>query len=102
MLEEMIFIPFDKGFEQMRSGLEELAYMNSNNEAYLMLEDCVYKIDVSLGRMEKVWDNLNSSNCTASDKAHRFEYRQRADDQRQRSVDHTFGLCRRRSGIRTD
>ncbi len=32
----------------MRSGLEELAYMNSNNEAYLMLEDCVYKIDVSL------------------------------------------------------
>ena len=68
MLEEMIFIPFDKGFEQMRSGLEELAYMNSNNEAYLMLEDCVYKIDVSLGRMEKVWDNLNSSNCTASDK----------------------------------
>ena len=39
----------------MRSGLEELAYMNSNNEAYLMLEDCVYKIDVSLGRMEKVW-----------------------------------------------
>ena len=68
MLEEMIFIPFDKGFEQMRSGLEELAYMNSNNEAYLMLEDCVYKVDVSLGRMGKVWDNLNSSNCTASDK----------------------------------
>ena len=68
MLEEMVFIPFDKGFEQLKSGLEELAYMNSNNEAYLMLEDCVYRIDVSLGRMEKAWDNLNSSNCTASDK----------------------------------
>lgn len=68
MLEELAFIPFDKGFEQMKSGLEQLAYMNSNHEAYLMLEDCVYRVDVSLGRMEKVWDHLNSSNCTASDK----------------------------------
>ena len=42
----MSLFPFNKGFEQMRSVLEELAYMNDDGTLYLLLEDTVYKIDV--------------------------------------------------------
>ena len=41
LLEDLVFIPFNKGFEQMRSGLEELAYMNDDGTLYLLLEDTV-------------------------------------------------------------
>lgn len=67
LLEELIFIPFGKGFEQLRSGIEELAYMNDSGQVYMMLEDSVYKIDVTLGRMETAWTGLGSGNCVASD-----------------------------------
>ena len=48
----LFFIPFNKGFEQMRSGLEELAYMNDDGTLYLLLEDTVYAIDVNMGKMD--------------------------------------------------
>ncbi|MGN0203946.1 MAG: hypothetical protein ACI4BB_05360 [Coprococcus sp.] len=67
MLEELAFIPFDKGFQQLESGLERLAYMNDRGEIYLLLEETVYCIDATLGRMETAWTGLNSSNCSASD-----------------------------------
>ena len=51
-LEDLVFIPFNKGFEQMRSGLEELAYMNDEGTLYLLLEDTVYAIDVNMGKMD--------------------------------------------------
>lgn len=50
----------------MRSGLEELAYMNDDGTLYLLLEDTVYAIDVNMGKMEVAYKDLNSSNCTAS------------------------------------
>lgn len=67
MLEELMFIPFEKGFAQLESGIRQLAYMNESGEIYLMLEDTVYRIDAALGRMETAWSGLNSSNCSASD-----------------------------------
>lgn len=67
LLEDLIFIPFNKGFEQMRSGLEELAYMNDDGILYMMMEDTVYTVDVALGRMDIAYQNLNSTNCTASE-----------------------------------
>jgi hypothetical protein len=33
-----------------------------------MLEDNIYRIDPELGRMETAWTDLNSSNCSTSDK----------------------------------
>lgn len=66
MLEELAFIPFDKGFQQLESGLEQLAYMNDSGQIYLLLEGKVYCIDASLGRVETAWTGLNSSNCSAS------------------------------------
>lgn len=66
LLEDLVFIPFNKGFEQMRSGLEELAYMNDDGTLYLLLEDTVYAIDVNMGKMDVAYKDLNSSNCTAS------------------------------------
>ena len=67
MLEELVFIPFEKGFRQLKSGVEQLAYMNDQGEIYLLLEGTIYRIDASLGRMEAVWTGLNSSNCVASE-----------------------------------
>ena len=67
LLEDLIFIPFNKGFEQLKSGIETLAYMNDQQILYLMLEDTVYSIDVNMGRMDIAYQNLNSSNCTASE-----------------------------------
>lgn len=67
MLEELVFIPFEKGFRQLESGVEQLAYMNAQGEIYLLLEGTIYRIDASLGRMEAVWTGLNSSNCVTSE-----------------------------------
>ena len=66
LLEDLVFIPFNKGFEQMRAGLEALAYMNDDGTLYLLLEDTVYAIDVNMGKMDVAYKDLNSSNCTAS------------------------------------
>ncbi len=67
MLEQLMFIPFEKGFAQLESGIQQLAYMNDSGEIYLMLEDTVYLIDAALGRMETAWTGLGSDNSAVSD-----------------------------------
>lgn len=67
MLEELAFIPFEKGYQQLESGLAQLAYMNDSGQIYLLLEGKVYCIDASLGRIETAWTGLNSGNCSASE-----------------------------------
>ena len=46
IVEEKIFIPYDKSFEMLECDLEQLSYVNNINECYLYLDHCVYQINM--------------------------------------------------------
>ncbi len=66
MLEELMFIPYEKGFAQLEAGIESLAYMNDNGVAWLMIDDSVYSLDTASGRMSRSWTGLTSVNFRGS------------------------------------
>lgn len=45
--EELVFIPSDKSYEVMKSELGQLMYVNEGGELFLMLDGCVYGIDLN-------------------------------------------------------
>lgn len=65
-LNEEAFIPYSRSYVQLNSTISQLAYMNSSNEIYMMLDDSIYKIDIDLGRFELVYDNISNRNMIAS------------------------------------
>ncbi len=67
MLEALMFLPYDKGFEQLRQGVETLSYMNDSGIIYLMIEDKIFRIDPALGTLATAFDNVTSSYCAVSD-----------------------------------
>ena len=67
LLEEMMFIPYDKGSPQLAKSVETLSYMNDAGTIYLMLDDVIYDIDPALGYMQPQWKDLDSSRCAVSD-----------------------------------
>ena len=67
LLEEMMFIPYDKGSAQLAKSVETLSYMNDAGTIYLMLDDVIYKIDPALGYMQPEWTDLDSHRCAVSD-----------------------------------
>ncbi len=67
MLEEQMFIPYDKGAAQLKKGVEALSYMNDEGVIYMMIDDVIYNIDPKLGYMQAQWTELDSSRCAVSD-----------------------------------
>ncbi len=67
MLEEQMFIPYDKGAAQLKTGVETLSYMNDEGLIYMMIDDVIYNIDPVLGYMQAQWTELDSSRCAVSD-----------------------------------
>lgn len=66
-LDELMFIPYNKGFQQLRDGVETLSYMNDSGTIYLMLDDTIYTINIDSRLMETAWTDLESSRCAVSD-----------------------------------
>jgi|GEM_PF-499160 len=67
MLEELLFVPYHRGFEQLKEGISKLAYMSDDNMIYFMIENCIYKFNPSTSHLETAWDNIEASTCAVSD-----------------------------------
>ena len=66
-LEQMMFIPFDKGFAQLQDSVGAVSYMNGDGMLYLLLEDGIYQIDPEQWRMKTAWEGIDSTDCFGSD-----------------------------------
>lgn len=57
--EERIFIPISKSFDFLNSEIETLAYVNTNNQLYVYLDEDLYKVDLNKKKSEIVRQNIN-------------------------------------------
>lgn len=57
--EELVFIPSDKSYEVMKSELGQLMYVNEGGELFLMLDGCVYGIDLNTLSVRELVTNLS-------------------------------------------
>ena len=46
-IEELIYIPYEKSFSVLKAELEELLYLNREQQLYLFLENTVYRVDLA-------------------------------------------------------
>lgn len=54
MVEEVLFIPYEKGESVLASEMEQLLYLSRDNLLYLYLENAVYCVDITQGRSERL------------------------------------------------
>lgn len=66
-LEALMFLSYDKGLQQLAGGIEKLAYLADDGMIYLMIEDCIYRIDPDLFRIETVWEGVEDDQIAFSD-----------------------------------
>lgn len=57
-IEEEAFIPFDKSFAVLKEDMEQLTYLNNNNELFLYLNNTIFCIRLEENSYETVVENL--------------------------------------------
>jgi len=73
-VEELAFIPYDKGYAQMRLEIGQLAYINRNQELYCMLDGTVYCIDLIQRTYEVVVQGLTEDCYVISEDGQMFAW----------------------------
>ena len=66
-IEEEAFIPYDKSFAVLKSDMEQLTYLNSNNELFLYLNGSIVCIKLEENSYEAVVENLPQGSLKVSE-----------------------------------
>lgn len=66
MVEELIYIPYDRSYELLKSDVEKLAYVSKSNVCYIMLEGSVYAINLEDRNYSVVVSGLTEDNFKVS------------------------------------
>lgn len=66
-VEEEVFIPYDKSFTMLKNDVDQLAYVNSTNECYLLIGDSVYQINLEESTYTQIVTQLPYQGFIASD-----------------------------------
>lgn len=66
-IEEEAFIPYDKSFAVLKSDMEQLTYLNSNNELFLYLNGSIFCIKLEENSYEAVVENLPQGSLKVSE-----------------------------------
>ncbi len=66
MIEELVYIPYDRSYELLRSDVEKLAYVSKSDIFYIMLEGSVYAIDLNDRDYSIVVSGLTEDNFKVS------------------------------------
>ena len=91
--EELVFIPSDKSYEVMKSELGQLMYVNEGGELFLMLDGCVYGIDLNTLSVRELVTNLNVQDFAVSASNRYFAWMEtEGDSQMGSSVIHVMNL----------
>lgn len=64
--EEVLFIPYSRGFNALDRGLNEMGFINDDGELYISLEDKIYCFDTVTRKYTVVLENANSEDCAIS------------------------------------
>lgn len=65
-IEEEVFVPYSKSYAVLASDLEQLIYLNSNNELFLYLSGSIFCIRLEENTYEIVVENLSQDNLKVS------------------------------------
>ena len=91
--EELVFIPSDKSYEVMKSELGQLMYVNEGGELFLMLDGCVYGIDLNTLSVRELVTNLSVQDFAVSASNRYFAWMEtEGDSQMGSSVIHVMNL----------
>lgn len=66
-LEEAVYIPYSKTYSVLKQEMEQLLYLNRNNELYLFLENKVYGIDLVERTYQKIVDITQDDSLQVSE-----------------------------------
>ncbi len=64
--EEVLFIPYNRGFNALDRGLNEMAFINDDGQLYISLEGKIYCFDTVTRKYTIVLENTNSEDCAIS------------------------------------
>ncbi|MDE6751007.1 MAG: hypothetical protein K2K21_18370 [Lachnospiraceae bacterium] len=66
VVEELVYIPYDRSYELLRSDVEKLAYINKSDICYIMLEGSVYAINLADRDFSVIVSGLTEDNFKVS------------------------------------
>ena len=69
-VEEEVYIPFYTSAEYLKQSMGKLAFANSSNKLFLLLDDNLYRVDLVDKSIEVIAENLPGSNYTISEDRH--------------------------------
>ncbi len=66
-VEEELFIPYTKSYQIMQAKLGQMMYENENNQFYIMLNKCIYEIDMNTMNYQEIITGLEGESYAVSD-----------------------------------
>lgn len=56
--EELIYIPYEKSYELLKTEVDKLSYVNKDNQYYFMLQGCIYEVDLDSKHVDILAEGL--------------------------------------------
>ena len=66
VIEELVYVPYDRSYELLRSDVEKLSYINKSDICYIMLEGSVYAINLADRSYSVIVSGLTEDNFKVS------------------------------------
>ncbi len=73
-VEEEIYVPFYTSAEYLKKGMGKLAYANSSNKLFLLIDESLYRIDLVDKTYETIAENLTYGNYEVSEDKHQVAW----------------------------
>ena len=64
---EVAFIPYDRDFRLLESGMQKMGFIDGSNRFYIYLEDKVYQIDTITKEYEVLLEDADADDCLIAD-----------------------------------
>ncbi|MBP3475918.1 MAG: hypothetical protein J6K48_06335 [Lachnospiraceae bacterium] len=66
-VEELVYIPYDKSYELLKTDIDKLSYLNKSNIYYFMMDGSVYAVDLGTESCQTVVSGLREDGYHVSD-----------------------------------
>lgn len=75
-IEEQVFLPSTKPYQLLKEDIDNLIYVNKNNQMYIYLEESLYEIDLTTHTYELVVSGLKEGTYTVSEDNSMFAWQE--------------------------
>ena len=66
-IEEQLFIPYTKSYDILAKDIESLSYLSTRNRMYILIDGCIYTINLDARESEVMQDNISETGFYSSD-----------------------------------